>query len=87
MRASSPRFLMYSRPVCGLCEEMRSELAALPEAASFGLDVLDVDADHAAKVRYGHKIPVLLFGEELVCHGRLDAEEVHKALAYHRRPV
>jgi hypothetical protein len=38
-------------------------------------------------VRYGHKIPVLLFGGELVCHGRLDVEEVHKALAYHRRPV
>jgi len=38
-------------------------------------------------VRYGHKIPVLLFAGELVCHGHLDAEEVHKALAYHRRPV
>ena len=31
--------------------------------------------------RYGHKIPVLLFAGELVCHGRLDPEEVHKALA------
>jgi hypothetical protein len=49
--------------------------------------VLDVDTDHAAKVRYGHKIPVLLFAGELVCHGHLDIEEVHKALAYHRRPV
>jgi hypothetical protein len=66
---------------------MLSELAALPEAEPYGVDVLDVDADHAAKVRYGHKIPVLLFAGELVCHGHLDAEEVHKALAYHRRPV
>ena len=83
----SPRFLLYSRAGCGLCEEMLSELAALPEAGSFGVDVLDVDTDAAAKVRYGHKIPVLLFGGELVCHGHFDAEEVHKALAYHRRPV
>jgi hypothetical protein len=30
---------------------------------------------------------VLLFAGELVCHGHLDIEEVHKALAYHRRPV
>jgi Glutaredoxin-like domain (DUF836) len=87
MHRESPRFLLYSRPGCGLCEEMLSELAALPEAGSFGVDVLDVDADAAAKVRYGHKIPVLLFGGELVCHGHFDAEEVHKALAYHRRPV
>ena len=81
------RFLLYSRPGCGLCEEMLEELGLLPAAAQAGVDVLDVDADPAAKVRYGHKIPVLLFAGELVCHGRLDPEEVHKALAYHRRPV
>lgn len=87
MSGESPRFLLYSRPGCGLCEEMQSALAALPEAGSFGIDVLDVDEDEAARVRFGHKIPVLLFGGELVCHGHLDPEEVHKALAYHRRPV
>jgi hypothetical protein len=66
---------------------MLGELAALQAVARVGVDVLDVDADPAARVRYGHKIPVLLLDGELVCHGRLDAEEVHKALAYHRRPV
>jgi len=87
MQREPLRFLLYSRPGCGLCEEMLIELAALPQAASTGIDVCDVDVDPAAKVRYGHKIPVLLFGGELVCHGRLDATEVYKALAYHRRPV
>jgi hypothetical protein len=29
----------------------------------------------------------LLLAGDLVCHGRLDLEELHKALAYHRRPV
>jgi hypothetical protein len=87
MPRATPRFLLYSRPGCGLCEEMLSELTALPAAQSFAVDVIDVDADDAAKVRYGHKIPVLLFAGDLVCHGHLDTEEVHKALAYHRRPV
>ena len=84
MPSSPPRFLLYSRPGCGLCEEMLGELAAIPAAGAFGIDVLDVDADRAALVRYGHKIPVLLFGGELVCHGRLDREELAKALAQHR---
>jgi hypothetical protein len=83
----APRFLLYSRPLCGLCEEMLAELQALPAVQPFGIDVLDVDADPAARVRYGHKIPVLLFAGELVCHGRLDPDEVHKTLACHRRPV
>jgi predicted thioredoxin/glutaredoxin len=87
MPGASQRFLLYSRPGCGLCEEMLIELAALPAASAFGVDVLDVEADPAAKVRYGHKIPVLFFAGELVCHGRLDPEEVHKALAHQRRPV
>jgi hypothetical protein len=87
----APRFLLYSRPLCGLCEEMLAELQALlqalPAVQPFGIDVLDVDAEPATRVRYGHKIPVLLFAGELVCHGRLDPDEVHKTLACHRRPV
>jgi predicted thioredoxin/glutaredoxin len=75
------RFLLYSRPDCGLCDEMLAELQALPQAASMRVDVVDVDADPRARRRYGHKIPVLLLDGKLVCHGRLDLEEVHKALA------
>jgi hypothetical protein len=66
---------------------MLVELAALPAAAGVPVDVIDVDADPATRSRYGHKIPVLLLAGELVCHGHLKAEEVHKALASHRRPV
>jgi Glutaredoxin-like domain (DUF836) len=61
-----------------------AELATLPEARQYPVDVIDVDTDEAARVRFGHKIPVLLFAGALVCHGRLDVEEVHKALAYDR---
>jgi len=78
------RFVLFSRPGCGLCEEMRAELERLPAAQGYPLEVLDVDADADTRSRYGHKIPVLLFGGELVCHGRLDTEEVLKALAHHR---
>jgi hypothetical protein len=66
---------------------MLVELAALPAAAGVPVDVIDVDADGATRSRYGHKIPVLLLAGELICHGHLDAEEVHKALVSHRRPV
>ena len=78
------RFVLYSRPGCGLCEKLLSELATLPEAQGFALDVIDVDGDPRALARFGHKIPVLFFAGELVCHGRLDIDEVHKALTHHR---
>jgi len=66
---------------------MLAELAALPVTRGVPVDVVDVDDDPATRMRYGHKVPVLLFAGELVCHGHLDSEEVHKALAHHRRPV
>jgi len=78
---------VYSRPGCGLCEELLQALSAVPEAAGYPVDVVDVDSDPTAQTRHGHKIPVLFFAGELVCHGHLNVEEVHKALAYHRRPV
>jgi Glutaredoxin-like domain (DUF836) len=66
---------------------MLSELQALPAAKGMAIDVVDVDLHPEARARYGHKIPVLLFAGELLCHGRLDPEEVDKTLAQHRRPV
>jgi hypothetical protein len=63
---------------------MLQDLAALPAAHGIAVEVTDVDQVPALRERYGHKVPVLLLGGELVCHGRLDAAEVHKALAYHR---
>jgi hypothetical protein len=81
------RFLLYSRAGCALCDEMLAALAALPEAHGIPVDVADVDEDPLARSRHGHKVPVLLMDGELICHGHLDVLEVHKALAYHRRPV
>jgi hypothetical protein len=66
---------------------MLSELSILPCAQGVPIDVVDVDSDLEARARYGHKIPVLLFAGELLCHGRLDPEEVDKTLGFHRRPV
>jgi hypothetical protein len=80
-RARGHAFLLYSRPGCGLCEEMLAGLQALPAVRGRRIDVADVDTDRAACARFGHKIPVLLLDGELVCHGRLDIDEVHKALA------
>ncbi len=59
---------------------MHLELAALPAARDVPIDVVDVDADPRTRARYGHKIPVLMLAGELVCHGRLDPDEVMKAL-------
>jgi hypothetical protein len=81
LSGNSPRFLLYSREGCHLCELMAEELAGVLAGSAYQVELVDVDADPAARARWGHKIPVLLLDNELVCHGSLDPEEVHKALA------
>ena len=79
--SAQPRFRLFSRVGCALCDEMLGRLQAMPAAGLFPIDVVDIDEDPPARARYAHKIPVLFFDGMLVCHGHLDAEEVHKALA------
>jgi glutaredoxin-like protein DUF836 len=79
-----PRFVLYSREGCHLCELMAEQLAGLLAGSACQFELLDVDADPAARARWGHKIPVLLLDNELVCHGSLDPVEVHKALGQRR---
>ena len=78
------RFTLFSRHGCTLCEEMLEQLAAQPQSACWQIEVRDVDADATLRSRYGHKIPVLLLDGELVCHGRLDTEELRKAISLRR---
>jgi hypothetical protein len=63
-----PRFLVYTREECSLCEEFIAELRQL--VAEF--EVRDVDDDPGTRRRFGLKVPVLTCDGRLVCHGHLD---------------
>ncbi|MGD8977723.1 MAG: glutaredoxin family protein [Gammaproteobacteria bacterium] len=70
------RFTVYSRPLCHLCDEMLTELRPLLEGTDADLEVVDVDGDEDLRIRYGHKVPVLVVDDEEVCHFRLIPERV-----------
>jgi hypothetical protein len=72
------RLALYSRADCGLCEEMLAELAPWARARGLALEVRDVDADAAARRRYGYRIPVLTLDGEPVAYGTLDLEALER---------
>ncbi|MGQ0383363.1 MAG: glutaredoxin family protein [Gammaproteobacteria bacterium] len=75
-----PRFWVYTRERCGLCDEFIAELASLLEVRGLGFAVADVDADAVARRRFGLKVPVLTCDGHVVCHGRLDRGAVVRLL-------
>ncbi len=63
---------LYSRPGCGLCEEMKEQLEALRSRAAFTLAEVNIDHDPELRRLYGEKIPVLAIDGEEAFHYRLD---------------
>ncbi|MEO8991986.1 MAG: glutaredoxin family protein [Nitrosospira sp.] len=64
--------MVYSREHCHLCQDMIASLRELQMRLSFHFDVVDVDSDEKLQSRYGLKVPVLVAGEEEICHYHLD---------------
>ena len=74
-----PRWTVYSRAECSLCEHMLEQLAELlgPQVP---VQVIDIDGEPELERKYGTRIPVLLADGEFVCAYRLDAERVRAYL-------
>jgi len=71
---------LLSRSYCHLCHEM--EVAVAPFCEEFGVQlvVVDVDADPLLVERYDELVPVLLHGENEICHYFLDVPKLREYL-------
>jgi hypothetical protein len=75
-----PDLVLYGRAGCHLCDEMQAGLADLLRERGLSFRVIDVDSDPALGECYGHLLPVLTLGDEMICHYFLDPQAVLKRL-------
>ena len=83
----TPRFTLYSRSYCHLCEDMLAALRTFMarEGLAFSVDVVDIDASPDARLlaRFDELVPVLVGddpeGPEL-CHYFLDEAALRRHL-------
>lgn len=66
------RFVLFTRRGCHLCEQAEDLLAV----HRLEVVLVDVDADDAARARYGLRVPVLELDGEVVAEGRIDDRAV-----------
>jgi hypothetical protein len=84
--ASSPagwavsRWILYSKPECGLCEVMQSDLAAVLGERSREVQVVDISGKTELESRFGSKIPVLTVDDEIVCVYRINEARVRNRM-------
>lgn len=73
-------FKLYSRRGCHLCEVLIEELLPLLRGRA-QVEVLDIDSNPDWRLIYDIRVPVLEFGEQLVCQHQLDRQALEAVLA------
>jgi hypothetical protein len=77
-RDPAPAFTLVTRVDCHLCDAMHEELQRYFGSGGAAVRILDVDRDPDLQRRFGHKVPVLMLDDEVVCSGRFDRAEVER---------
>ena len=75
--------VIYSRPGCHLCDEMKAVVARVAGAAPATVTIAEVDisTDPELDARYGLEIPVLMVNGRKAAKFRVGEEELRAILA------
>jgi glutaredoxin len=80
------RLTVLSRSYCHLCDDLIAALEnfraahQLPLGPPFEIDIVDIDQHAELEVRWGDKVPVLLRGDEEICHYFFDEPKLRQLL-------
>jgi len=72
--------VIYSRPGCHLCDEMKSVVTLTRRAFPFSLEEIDISTDPALEAEYGLEIPVLMLDGKKVAKYRVSEAELRRML-------
>ena len=73
--------VLYSRPGCHLCDEMKAVVRRVAMRVPLVFEEIDISADAALEARYGVDIPVLLVNGRKAAKHRVAEGELMKILA------
>lgn len=77
----SREVVLYTRRVCGLCDDAAAELRRLRDALGFTLTEKDVDEDAELRERYNDVVPAVVVDGEVVAQAPIDLRALRAALA------
>lgn len=73
-------FELYTRTGCHLCEEMEHEILILEKKLNFKTDIIEINDNAQLEQRYGDKVPVLAYGDNVICEYVIKEEALNKAI-------
>ncbi len=74
------KVILYSKPGCHLCDEMKAEILRADCSELYTLHVVNIESDPDLFAQYRHEIPVLSINGVEVFKHRLRSEEFRARL-------
>ena len=74
------RLSLYTRRGCHLCEDMEQTVSELEAELNFVTEIIPIDNNAALEKSYGHRVPVLMLGHNMICEYYLDKQALIQAL-------
>ena len=75
------RVVLYGKPECCLCDEMKAVVEEVRREIPFALEVVDISGDPDLEAAYGSEIPVLVIDGRKAFKYRVDAPALRRRLA------
>ena len=75
------RLSLYTRHGCHLCEDMEQAVSELAAELNFKTEIIPIDNNAELEQDYGHRVPVLMIEDEMICEYFLDKAALIQALS------
>jgi glutaredoxin len=72
--------IIYSKPDCCLCDEVKKQLRRLQQTHNFELEEVNILADHKALADFKEEIPVVFVNGRKAFRHRVDERKLLKLL-------
>ena len=73
--------VLYSRPSCHLCDEMKAVVNRVARQMPVALAEVDITTDPELEARYGIEIPVLMIDGKKAAKYRITEDDLRRILA------
>lgn len=77
----SAQLCLYTRRGCHLCEDMEQAVFELATELNFVTEIIPIDNNEALEKDYGHRVPVLIMGNNVICEYYLDKTALINAVS------
>ncbi|MBI3264226.1 MAG: glutaredoxin family protein [Acidobacteria bacterium] len=75
-RKATAKLLLYTKPGCHLCDEMKTVVAKLAGKFAVDLEEVDISGDAGLMQKYGDQIPVLMLDGRKIAKYRISETDL-----------